>query len=324
MSQFNNDKAELFEKLLEQFPDHNARALLKEKIAQIKRTKLNILLVGATGAGKSSTINALFERNEAKVGQSPYPETIEITKYEFKNTILWDTPGLGDSPEKDQKYLQMIKEMLQKEQNGEALIDLVLCIIDGASRDLATTYTLIDHILPEINNESSRIIVAINKADLALSGKHWDSENSQPKEKLLEFLEEKVESIRKRIKDSHKIEISPIYYSAGYKEDDEEQMPYNISKLLDLIISKIQNKKRAVILNDINKNATHFMSSDGRANYNKDIQEKAEKGFWDSLKEMAKEALDVIGEFFTSEHGKKIIGTAVNAGLMFFFGKGKK
>ena len=72
-----NDKADLLKRLF----------LLDEK-------KVNLLITGATGCGKSSTINALFETEVAKVGCGANPETMEIEKYNLKNLILWDSPGL--------------------------------------------------------------------------------------------------------------------------------------------------------------------------------------------------------------------------------------
>lgn len=53
------------------------------------------MITGATGSGKSSTINALFNTEVAKVGVGVDPETMDITKYDLDNLVLWDSPGLG-------------------------------------------------------------------------------------------------------------------------------------------------------------------------------------------------------------------------------------
>ena len=76
--------------------------------------------VGATGVGKSSTINAIFNMDVAKVGDRTDPETASIQKYELDNMVLWDTPGLGDNPEKDRQYAVEIAGLLKrKDENGE-------------------------------------------------------------------------------------------------------------------------------------------------------------------------------------------------------------
>ena len=60
-----------------------------------------MLITGATGCGKSSTINALLGIDVARVGYGVDPETMTIGKCDLENLILWDSPGLGDSPEAD-------------------------------------------------------------------------------------------------------------------------------------------------------------------------------------------------------------------------------
>lgn len=86
------------------FDDMDDKNSIIRHIEQLKRQKLNVMFVGATGVGKSSTINAIFNMEIAKVGIGVDPETANIQKYEMDNIVLWDTPGLGDNPEKDKLY----------------------------------------------------------------------------------------------------------------------------------------------------------------------------------------------------------------------------
>ena len=105
-------------------------------IERLKKEKLNVMFVGATGVGKSSTINAIFNTEIAKAGVNVDPETANIQKYEIDNIILWDTPGLGDDPEKDKKYAaEIVRALKQTDRNGELLIDEVVVLIDGSNRD---------------------------------------------------------------------------------------------------------------------------------------------------------------------------------------------
>lgn len=98
---------------------------LQALIEKIKQTRVHILLVGATGAGKSSTINALFNTQHAKVGTGTDPETKEITQYELDNITLWDTPGLGESPDADKRHISSLRAKLsEKDANNNLLIDL--------------------------------------------------------------------------------------------------------------------------------------------------------------------------------------------------------
>ncbi len=47
-----------------------------KNIMKLKERKVNIMITGATGCGKSSTINALFDTEVAKVGVGVNPETM--------------------------------------------------------------------------------------------------------------------------------------------------------------------------------------------------------------------------------------------------------
>ena len=218
--------------------DETQKMILMGNLHKLQNQKLNIMITGATGSGKSSTINAMFRREVAKVGVGVDPETMDITKYTLNNMILWDSPGLGDGKEADTRHAKnIISKLNERDSDGNALIDLVLVILDGSTRDLGTSYELINSvIIPNLgDNKEQRILVAINQCDMAMKGKHWDSVNNKPDEVLTKFLDEKAESVRRRIREGTGVDIEPVYYSAGYKDGDEQQNPYNLSKLLYLI-----------------------------------------------------------------------------------------
>ena len=266
-----------------------SEAAKRELLVQMNKlndTKINILITGATGCGKSSTINALFGSNEAKVGQGVDPETMDIRKFELNNIVLWDSPGLGDGKESDRRHSKNIIDKLhEKDANDNALIDLVLVLLDGSSRDLGTSYDLINEvIIPNLGENTDRLLVAINQCDIAMSGRHWNHENNEPEDKLTAFLEEKTNSTKRRIKEATKVDVTPIYYSAGYKDDEEEQQPYNLSKLLMFIVNHTKPEKRAIYINDINKDKKMWEKDDQLEDYTSSIQ----ASLWDSVISAAK------------------------------------
>lgn len=294
--------------------DEIQKKKLFNNLLNLKNQKINILITGATGCGKSSTINALFDKEIAKVGYGVDPETMNIEKFELDNLILWDSPGLGDGKESDIRHSKnIINKLTEKDADGNALIDLVLVIIDGSSRDMGTSYALINEvIIPNMENKD-RILVAINQCDIAMKGRGWDSKGNKPEAELVQFLNDKVASVKKRIYESTDVNIEPIFYSA-FKY-------YNISKLLSFIIKYTPKEKRAVYINNINKDPNPWKSNDELRDYNEEIK----KSLSESIQEGVSNGADIGGEIggILGKPGEvvgRVIGGVVGGVVGFFKG----
>ena len=215
------------------------------KLQKARFYPLDVMVTGVTGAGKSTTLNSLFEKEVAKVGDGVDPETMELDSYRLNKLMrFWDTPGLGDGVYADTIHSKKLVDLLYKtyvlDEKEYGFIDSVLIIIEGSNRDMGTTYKLLNDIIVP-NFQSERIIVAINQADVAMKGRHWDFSRNKPDDVLLKYLEEKTISIQNRVKEATGVAIKrPIYYSA--------QKGYNISKLFDLIIDNMLESRRELYL----------------------------------------------------------------------------
>ena len=226
-----------------------SKAQVLRNITKMQDQKINLMITGATGCGKSSTINALFNANVAKVGQGVDPQTMDIAKFDLDNLTLWDSPGLGDGKEQDIKHSKaIISKLNEKDANGDALIDLVLVILDGSTRDYGTSFHLIEEvIIPAIGKDAkNRVLIAINQADMAMKGRGWDEAKNAPTPKLAEFLDEKARSIHKRIMENNFNSAQslyslpqPVYYSA--------QTGYNVDKFFDFIIENLPKQRRIIV-----------------------------------------------------------------------------
>lgn len=264
-----------------------AKEKLLANIMKSKDEPVNILITGPTGCGKSSTINAMFNMEVAKVGVGVDPETMEIKDFKLGNLTIYDSPGLGDGKEKDISHAKKLTELLnRRDAEGNALIDLVLVIVDGSTRDLGTTYELIEHvIIPALGEERhSRLLIAVNQADVAMKGKHWDSENNCPDSVLTEFLNEKVRSIKARIMTNTGISVDPIFYSAGYKEEGFDQSaPYNLSKLMLYILRAIPARKRLVLVENVNRDEEMWRKSDELEEYQEEIKKSLAESVYEGI-----------------------------------------
>ena len=345
MSQEKTVYAKLEEELLNLALTEKQKNKLLKKLQLLRENKLNIMLVGATGCGKSSTINALFncaelqvadaqgsdaaEGNQptakvegeanaqeaaaemanakeklfvevAKVGSKSDPETKDIEKYTIGNLILWDTPGLGDGTEIDEHHKDVIRDLLKEvDEEGNRLIDLVLVILDGSTRDLGTSYKILNEvIIPEFGKKRKRILVALNQADIAMkTGRHWNYEKNEPDEVLVKFLEEKLISIKNRIYEDSGLEIEPVYYCAGYTEPEGSTVyPYNLTKLLYYILQAVPAKKRLSIMEGMNNDKKNYKHNDD--DYSKKVQDSFFDTIFDGIEdgaELGKELLGIPG-----------------------------
>lgn len=188
------------------------------------------------------------------------------------NLFIYDSPGLGDSPEHDEQLLADIKEKLaEKDGDGRCVMDMVLVILNGSSKDLAVSYHLIEEISQVLGGKEERqrrILVAVNQADQVLKGRHWNAETSEPDEVLKERLKETAASVRKRILDGTAqknaegeiiegtgLEVTPICYSAGYMDPETgiQEKPYNLNALLTALLCRLPEEKRSAVVSALNQ-----------------------------------------------------------------------
>ncbi len=98
---------------------------------------MNILLMGATGVGKSSLINALFGGEIAKTGVGK-PITQHLEKYidEKKGLILWDTKGIEAKDYHDtvRSVQKEMEESFEKLDEKEAIDVAYLCVKETSGR----------------------------------------------------------------------------------------------------------------------------------------------------------------------------------------------
>ncbi len=214
---------------------------MERKLNRAGFRPLDVMVTGVTGAGKSRTLNAMFQKTIAKIGDGVDPETMELGAYRLSDVFrLWDTPGLGDGIKQDLRHQRKLLDLLNMTYSmgnqRYGFIDLALIVVEGANRDMGTTYHLLnDIIIPNIQRD--RILVVINQADVAMKGRHWQYDLSCPDACLQAFLQEQAVSIQKRVQEATGVAIRrPVCYSAEYG--------FGVRDVLDFIIDQMPLERR--------------------------------------------------------------------------------
>ena len=217
---------------------------IEKKLEKARFRPLDVMVTGVTGAGKSTTLNTIFKKNVATVGNGVDPETMNLDSYSLNDVFrLWDTPGLGDGVANDEIHKRKLVDLLYKtyslDGNIYGWIDSAIVVLEGLNRDMGSTYTLLNEVIVP-NIQADRILVVINQADMAMKGRHWNKETNRPDEVLVDFLERQALSIQNRVKEATGVTIrKPVYYSAEYG--------YNIEKLLDFVIDNMIVERRPLV-----------------------------------------------------------------------------
>ena len=106
---------------------------IKKWIRESEARKLEILITGRTGAGKSTLVNGLVGEDVAEEGHNLCATTKNVTGYKLTTKegfeiVVWDSPGLQDGSGNEEEYLAEMKERCSN-------VDIVIYCIKLDTRD---------------------------------------------------------------------------------------------------------------------------------------------------------------------------------------------
>ncbi|WP_336193018.1 GTPase family protein [Providencia stuartii] len=253
-------------------------------------------VMGKTGAGKSSLINAIFKGNVCPVSdvEACTRETKEI-KIEFghRSLRLIDIPGVGENANRDNEYEALYKRLLPK-------MDLILWIIKGDDRAFSADEHFYQRVLKPAGGDKKTLFV-LNQIDKIEPFREWDIEHNQPSLNQLTNIRKKEAYLIERFSFT---EHPVISVSANEK--------YNISKLVEEMIRALPKEAKSGVVAQVKNDVKTT-----------EIIEEAKGGF----EETVNEALDDIIDHYlpkpiasVAKAAKKVVVQAVKKVWGFFFG----
>lgn len=209
---------------------------------EITGRPFKVAVIGQSGVGKSSTLNAVFGLNlptsDIEEGTTEIIEKVFPMRDGF-NLSIYDMPGLLQSRKRDEVYEEMYKEILPQ-------CDVIVYIIKANTRNIGDDCRILKEVVLPICNANSikdNLIIAVNKVDTigqTIDPEDpdlvWDPFENKPSKKLWDCIQKRRINIFERLISENLVLINDkdalkpeqvVFYSAIFE--------YNLGEFLKAI-----------------------------------------------------------------------------------------
>lgn len=201
-----------------------------------------IAIIGFTGVGKSTTLNALFNAGRPTSDiractQKEAPIIGDVAKYTGSkgSIIIYDMPGLGEDLFVDQRHFEIYRQVLP-------LVDTAVWTFHTGDRAMTPMQEALKGLIKYVGKDfQNKLMFAINKADAIAPGEsEWNQQLNAPSQKQRENIKELESYIREKIR-----QIFPNWN--GHLVTYSAKTRFHLEQLMTAMIETMPKERRWVL-----------------------------------------------------------------------------
>ncbi|QXB04822.1 GTPase family protein [Providencia rettgeri] len=189
-----------FKTILSSFPNAFQTSFFNQLNGLINYSP-TIGLMGKTGAGKSSLINALFQSPLSPVsavsGCTRQAQRFNMTMKEHTLTFV-DLPGVGESRQRDRKYYQRYRNLLPE-------LNFIIWVLKADDRAWSCDEQCYRFLTKECGYPPNQFLFVLNQADKIEPCRQWNEHNHQPSSEQVANLTSKQQAVITAFKPHHPV-----------------------------------------------------------------------------------------------------------------------
>jgi predicted GTPase len=203
--------------------------------AQIEAEKApRIALIGETGVGKSSTINALFNAGR----ETSHTHACTTTDGEFHyrgskgDVTVVDMPGVGEGIDEDELHLKTYRRVIPG-------CDVTLWVLKADSRAVSHVQRVLDLLVHESVLDPKRLVIGLNQIDLLQPGA-WDTRINQPSEEQDATILARTADVQKKLRRVCDLPADRVVPYSALKN-------YALDRLLQAMLAACERRRQWVL-----------------------------------------------------------------------------